>query len=213
VSSERVPPTAEPPTRSRGLATRTLPSFVLLTLAWLPVAFVVWYFTAPVLLWPAQIGAELVLGAGFPDLFRGFESEGTTFRALTSLKPGQAVAGGTVSVDVNMLLYAYGLPMFAALVLAAREHAWPRVLAVGYAAILPFVAWGIVADVLKNIAITAGPAVASQAGFSAGARELIAFAFQFGSLILPTVVPAAAWVLTHRAFLERLRAAGPGPVA
>ena len=115
-----------------------------------------------------------------------------TFRALTSLKPGQAVAGGTVSVDVNMLLYAYGLPMFAALVLAAREPAWPRILLVGCVAILPFVAWGIVADVLKNIAITAGPAVASQAGFSAGAREVIAFAFQFGSLILPTVVPAAA---------------------
>jgi hypothetical protein len=103
--------------------------------------------------------------------------------------------------------------MFAALVLAARESTWPRILLVGYVAILPFVAWGIVADVLKNIAITAGPAVASQAGFSAGAREVIAFAYQFGSLILPTVVPAAAWVLTHRAFLERLRVAGSGHVA
>ena len=190
----------------------SLPRFVLLTLAWLPVAFVVWYFTAPALLWPAQLLAELFLGAGFPELFRGFEADGTTFRALTSLKPGQAVAGGTVSVDVNMLLYAYGLPMFAALVLAAREPAWPRILLVGCVAILPFVAWGIVADVLKNIAITAGPAVASQAGFSAGAREVIAFSFQFGSLILPTVVPAAAWVLTHRAFLERLRVAGSGRV-
>jgi hypothetical protein len=191
----------------------SLPRFVLLTLAWLPVAFALWYFTAPVLLWPAQLLAELFLGTGFPELFRGFEADGATFRALTSLKPGQAVAGGTVSVDVNMLLYAYGLPMFAALVLAARGPGWPRILLVGYVAMLPFVAWGIVADVLKNLAITAGPAVASQAGFSAGAREVIAFAFQFGSLILPTVVPAAAWVLTHRAFLERLRVAGSGRIA
>src|SRR5512139_22177 len=191
----------------------SLPRFVLLTLAWLPVAFAVWYFTAPVLLWPAQLGAELFLGAAFPDLFRGFESDGATFRALTSLRPGQGLAGATVSVDVNMLLYAYGLPMFAALVVAARERAWPRILLAGYAVVLPFVAWGIVADVLKNLAITAGPAVASQAGFSAGAREVIAFAYQFGSLILPTVVPAAAWVLTHRAFLERLRVAGSGRVA
>jgi len=29
--------------------------------------------------------------------------------------------------------------------------------------------------------------------------------YQLGSLILPTVVPAVAWVLTHRAFLERLK--------
>ena len=47
--------------------------------------------------------------------------------------------------------------------------------------------------------------VASQTGFSALQREAIVFAFQFGSLILPTVVPAAIWVLTHRQFLERLR--------
>jgi hypothetical protein len=34
---------------------------------------------------------------------------------------------------------------------------------------------------------------------------VIAFAYQFGTLILPTVVPAIVWVLGHRAFLERLR--------
>jgi hypothetical protein len=49
--------------------------------------------------------------------------------------------------------------------------------------------------------------VASQAGFVAWQREMIAFAFQLGSLILPTVVPAVTWVLTHRAFLERLKSA------
>lgn len=32
-----------------------LPRFVLLTLAWLPVTFVVWYFAAPVLLYPVVL--------------------------------------------------------------------------------------------------------------------------------------------------------------
>jgi hypothetical protein len=71
------------------------------------------------------------------------------------------------------------------------------------------VAWGVVADFLKNVAVTAGPLVVSQTGFSAAQREAIVFAFQFGSLILPTVVPAAICVLTHRPFLERLRAMSP----
>jgi hypothetical protein len=75
----------------------------------------------------------------------------------------------------------------------------------GYAALTPFVAWGVFADFLKNVAISAGPLVASQTGFVACQREVIAFAYQFGSLIVPTVVPAVAWVLTHRTFLERLR--------
>jgi hypothetical protein len=132
------------------------------------------------------------------------------------LKPGQAAAAtGNVTVDVNTLLYSFGLPLYAALVLAARVPGWPQRLALGYVAILPFVAWGVLADFLKNVAITAGPLVASQTGFSAWQREAIAFAYQFGTLILPTVVPAILWVLTHRAFLERLRGsdrvAGAGP--
>jgi hypothetical protein len=123
----------------------------------------------------------------------------------TSLRPGTGVAGGFVSVDVNLLLYSFGLPLLAALIVAAREPAWKRHLAIGYLVLVPFVAWGGLADFLKNVAITAGPAVASQTGFSAAQREVIAFAFQFGSLILPAIVPAIVWVLMHRRFLERLR--------
>jgi hypothetical protein len=189
------------------VAASPLPRFIVLTLAWLPVMFAVWYFAAPVLLWPAQLIAEGVLKGAFGDLVRAIDAQGATVQIMSTLKPGQAVAGGTVSVDVNMLLYAFGLPMYAALVLAAREPHWPRLLAIGYVVMLPFIAWGVVADFLKNVAVTAGPLVTSQAGFSAAGREAIVFAFQFGSLILPTVVPAAVWVLTHRAFLERLRLA------
>ena len=184
-----------------------LPRFVLLTLAWLPVAFAVWYVGAPLLQWPAKLLAEAVLRGAFADLVRSVEARGAIVTVLTTLRPGQAVAGGAISVDVNLLLYSFGLPMYAALVLAAREPRWPRLLAIGYAVLLPVVAFGVVADFLKNVAITAGPMVASQTGFSPLQREAIVFAFQFGSLILPTVVPAAVWVLTHRTFLERLRSA------
>jgi hypothetical protein len=182
-----------------------LPRFVLLTLAWLPVAFTVWYLGAPLLLAPAALLAEGVLRGLFADIVSRVDTTGAIVSVITTLKPGQAVSGGNVSVDVNMLLYSFGLPMLAALVLAAREVHWPRKLAIGYAVMLPVTTWGVVADFLKNVAITAGPMVASQTGFSPLQRELIVFAFQFGSLILPTVVPAAIWVLTHRAFLDRLR--------
>jgi len=185
----------------------SVPRFVLRALCWLPVAFAVWYFTAPFLLWPAKLLVDLVARAGLSDLVRAVEQAGTVYTFATTLKPGQAMAAtGTVTVDVNTLLYAFGLPLYAALVLAAREPGWPRKLAIGYAVIIPFVAWGVLADFLKNVAIAAGPLVASQTGFSALQREVIAFAYQFGSLVLPTVVPAVVWVVTHRAYLERLRA-------
>ena len=185
----------------------SVPRFVVTAIAWLVPAFAVWYFAAPVLLWPVRLMVQGIAGVAIPDIVRAVEQSGAICTFATTLKPGQALAAsGSITVDVNMLLYSFGLPLFVALVLAAREPGWPRKLALGYAVIVPFAAWGVLADFLKNIAITASPLVASQTGFTGLQRELIAFAFQFGSLILPTVVPAVTWVVTHRAFLERLRA-------
>jgi hypothetical protein len=195
------PATAAPPPRRRF---SPLTRFVLVTLAWLPVTFAVWYLAAPALIALARLLAEFAV-MPFGDLVRTIEQTGSSLVFVSSLKPGQAVAGGVVSVSVDGLLYSFGMPMFAALTLAAKEPGRWRILAIGIAALLPFVVFGAVADFLKNVAITAGPAVASQAGFSPFAREVIAFSYQFGTLILPTVAPAVLWVITHRAFLERIR--------
>jgi len=183
-----------------------LRGFIARVFAWLPAAFVVWYFAAPALMWPAAVLVELVARWAFADLLRGVEQTGAVLTFATTLKPGStATQFAQITVDVDMLLYSFGLPLYAALVLAAREPGWPRRLVAGYAVLMPVVAWGALADFLKNVAISSGPQIASQTGFVAWQREVIAFSFQFGALILPTVVPAVAWVLTHRAFLDRLR--------
>ena len=179
--------------------------FVLRTLAFLPLAFAVWYFAAPILLWPAVLIVRAVAHAGFGDVVHAVEQSGAVATFVTSLGAGVAAAKGVVTVDVNLRAYAFGLPLFAALTLAAHAPRWPRFLAIGYAMLMPIVAFGVLADFLKNVAITAGPAVASQTGFAPWQREAIAFAFQFGSLILPTVAPAVIWVAMHVAFLTTLR--------
>jgi hypothetical protein len=189
----------------RTLRPRRLSAFVLAVLAWLPISFAVWYFAAPLILWPCVLVMEAVARGAFSGLVRSVEQMAATVTFATSLRPGTGVSGGFVSVDVNLLLYSFGMPLLAALTLAAREPSWKRHLLVGYVVMIPFIAFSGLADFLKNIAITAGPAVASQTGFSAAQRETIAFAFQFGSLILPAIVPAIVWVLMHRKFLERLR--------
>jgi hypothetical protein len=189
-----------------------LTRFILAAVAWLPVTFGSWYLLGPVLLWPVRLLVQLICKIGLSDLVRGVEVGGSSIAFLTTLKPGEGMGAGTgagfISVDVNMLVYAFGMPLFAALTIAAREAKWWRTLAIGYAVMVPFVAWGVLADFLKGIALVAPAAVASQTGFSGLQREMIAFAYQFGSLILPAVVPAVLWVLLHRAFLERLRHRG-----
>ena len=188
-----------------GTARSPLARFVVTVLAWLPATFAIWYVVAPVLMFAVKVLCMLaVLPLG--DLVSAIEQKGSTLVFLTTLRAGQAAqAGGVVSVSVNGLLYSFGMPMFAALTLAAREPGRWVILALGIVALLPFAAFGVVADFLKNVAITSGPLVASQTGFSAAQRELIAFAYQFGTLIMPTVTPAIAWVVTHRGFLERMR--------
>ena len=191
---------------SPAVATRSpLARFIVTVLAWLPVTFAVWYVVAPVLMFAVKLlcmRAVLPLG----DLVSVVEQNGASITFVTTLRGGQATqAGGVVSVSVNGLLYSFGMPMFAALALAARQPGRWVIVALGIVALLPFTTFGVVADFLKNVAITSGPLVASQAGFSAAQREMIAFAYQFGTLIMPTVAPAIAWVVTHRAFLERMR--------
>jgi len=185
-----------------------LTRFILAAIAWLPVTFGAWFLLAPVLLWPVRLLVQLICRVGLGDLVHGLEVDGSSLAFLTTLKPGEAMGAGVVSVDVNMRVYAFGMPLFAALTIASREANGWRTLAIGYAAMVPFVAWGVLADFLKGIALVAPAAVASQTGFSALQREMIAYAYQFGSLILPAVVPAVLWVLLHRAFLERLRRPG-----
>ncbi len=179
--------------------------FVLVTLAWLPLAFAVWYVLAPVILFPVEAIVRGLVAAFFRDLVNTIESQGGVLSFVTTLRPGESRSGGVLTVDVNMLLYAFGLPLFVALTLAARQRPLWRPLLAGYLAMMPFVAWGVLADFLKNVAITAPPLVVSQANFGDVGRNAIVFAYQMGSLILPAVVPAVAWVLTHRAFLTQLR--------
>jgi hypothetical protein len=184
----------------------SLARFVLRVIAWLPLTFAIWYLAAPLLVWPVAIVAEVVTRSAFGDLVRSVEQHGALLTFVTSLEIPQGIAkkgGAVLSVDSNVLLFSFGLPLLVALILAADEPRPIRKLLLGYVILLPFQCFGVVADFLKNVVILAGPAVASQTNFSPLQRELVVFSYQFATLILPTVVPAIVWVLLHRRFLER----------
>ena len=178
--------------------------FVLRVAAWLPAAFLVWYLAGPVLAWPIGLLTDAVTRLAFADIVRTVEQHGHVLTIVSTLKATRAATAdaGVIAVDVNILLYSFGLPMLAALILAARQPHAVRRLVLAYFVLAPFVTWGVVTEFLKHLVFDTSVAVASQAGFSPLQREVIAFAYQFGSLILPTVAPAVFWVLTHRRFLE-----------
>jgi hypothetical protein len=192
------------------LHSNSLGGFVLRVAAWLAPAFLVWYAAAGIFAWPIVLLTDAAARIAFSDIVRNVEQQGYLITIVSTLKPALATTqnpgDGLVSVELNTLLYSFGFPMLAALTLAARQRHALRTLAIGYAVLAPFVTWGIIAEFLKRIAFDTATTVAVQAGFGPLQREAIAFAYQFGSLILPTVAPAVFWVLAHRRFLEGLTA-------
>ena len=184
--------------------TRPLPlaGLILRTFAWLPPCFAAWYLAAPVLttvvaafarLFVAFFNARLIAATELPQ-------HGLVFVTTLQVRQAQGPAG-VLAVEVDPLLYTYGLALFLALALAARTRWW-RVLA-GVAILLPFQGWGIAFDFLAQLGAKLGPEVAADAGLL-GAREFIALAYQLGNLVFPSVVPVVLWVAVNRAYVEGL---------
>ncbi len=170
--------------------------FVLRTFLWLPPCFAVWYLGAQYLAPFFGALARLLVELFKSGLVSALERQGLDLVFVTTIEvhpaPGQIAV---LLVEVNPLLYTYGLPFFVALMLAARAKWW-KILA-GAAVLLPFQAWGTAFDFLAQIVRT-GADVSAQAGLLGWRAEAIALAYQIGSLIFPALVPVALWVAFNR---------------
>ncbi len=119
---------------------------------------------------------------------------------MTTLQVNPAAGQiGVLVPEVNPLVYTYGLAFFLALMLAARARWWT--IPAGMALLLPFQGWGIAFDLLAQVGIKLGPAVAAQAGLGGWRVEAIAIGYQIGTLILPSLVPVVLWVTFKRPFI------------
>jgi hypothetical protein len=200
--------------------------FALKAALWLPLSFVIWFWAAPLWVWPAAALAKTVLLNFWPGLFSGL-SQGadvldaagrvighagyllTLTTAITVTVPASAGSAGGVGVlepTLNPMVYAYSLPLFCGLAMAtplSSARRWAE-LAIAFVVIWIAQSFGIVAESLKFVAVEAGAggaAAIARAGLSPSA---IALAYQFAFLILPAVVPAALWIGLNRGFIERL---------
>ncbi len=176
--------------------------FLLKAIAWFLACLFVWYQLGNVVTLPVALLAKATVASVFPAWAEGVEKAGTTLVLLTGLEV-TGVAGtpaGQVAVltpEVEFMKYGYGLPLLIALLLASNARGLLAKAALGAVALLPFQVWGVCFDWLKQVAIDTGAAP-----FSATARELIAFGYQFGYLVLPALVPVMLWVAMDRRFLS-----------
>ena len=112
----------------------------------------------------------------------------------------QAVA--ELIAEVETARYAYGLPLFLALLFSARGRQIVRRALLGYAILLVPQAFSLVFSILKQVIVAGGSPAAL--GVAAWQMEGIALGYQFGSLLLPTLAPVLLWLWFDRAFFSSI---------
>ena len=202
------------------MALSPIREFGLKAVLWLPLAFVAWFWAAPLWVWPAMLIAKQVLLGHWGALFESVRLGGELLDASGRVveRAGYLVSLGTrVTVSVqggmgvleptlNPMVYAWSLPLFGGLAMATPLSTGRRALQFAFALAVIWLgqAFGIVAESLKFVAVEAGVEGASATAKAGLSANVIALAYQFGYLILPAVVPAALWIGLNRSFIERL---------
>jgi len=170
--------------------------------AWLVPAYAAW-----VLLWPALAAVQaqaamIAANAWFPGLVSGWERSGDAIDFVTRLRAVGGGRSGDLLFTVNPRVYSYGLPFFAALSLATDVRRW-KGLAGGLVVLLGVAVWGTAFAFLQQVFIAHGAIAARDFLPTPLERNLIALAYQAGTILLPAATPPVAWAVVHRDFLDR----------
>jgi len=174
---------------------------------WLVVLTSLWSTVADWTMRPATTVSYAALKTAFPWWVRGGEYQGNSFDLDTHIQiatgnaPG---AKGMLVAECKPARYGYGLPMLLALLLACGSRRLVRNSIIGALALIPFQAFSISFDLLKQVAVEGGAVAAAQTGFSSFSVNAIALGYQLGFLLLPTLVPIMVWLFLERDFLAAI---------
>lgn len=163
--------------------------FVVMTLLWMQVSAWTSY--------PVAGLARVVLENGASYWVQSVHIEPGHIEADTRI--AVAVAGMNASQGMAHLVaeaapahYAYGLPLFFALLLAARgKHLLKNALS-GYVILLVPQTYSLVLELLRQIMVAGGRPGAL--AIDQWQMEAIAMGYQVGSLLMPTLAPVALWL-------------------
>ncbi len=191
--------------------TITLKGFLLRALLWLPLAFFFWVLWRQLFVVPVTVLVDLLLTGIWPEQFynvvqNGHELEAEVLMAIPEEQMQQGQGQPVVVVPVNPLIYGYGLPLFAGLVICTPLSHLKRTLQilVGWLVIALVQSWGSIWETFKTLHFqlgAEGAAVMAEVGIGPSPTAL---AYQFGYLIIPSVVPVVLWLLLNRAYIESL---------
>ena len=178
--------------------------FALLAFVGIVVLTTVWTKLSPWISYPVAV----ISTHGMEDLASGWVKQVQIapgkIEVDTNVGVANAQTGGRwveISIDGDPGRYAYGFPIFLALLLAAWRtgRVWRAI--VGYIVLLPFQAFSISTSLLMQMVLATNLDL-RLLKISQGQLEGLAYGFQLGSLVLPTLVPFLLWLWLDRQFVN-----------
>ena len=208
----------------KSVSIRPLLRFFLVTAAAFVLMTAGWRFVADYASRPAGFVARVVMEMGFSGSWVSKtrqESHLLEIETRLLVKPtpqqiAQAKAAGQyvppnamaeAVLEVDPARYGYGFPILFALLIAARTSrskdahsgGFFKKAAIGSLLLIPFQAFTIVMVLLKDAAFRSGAGVT--VGFTQTQLELIAYGYQLGVLLLPTVAPIVIWLWLDKKYV------------
>lgn len=184
---------------------------ILSAVLFLPLCFFIWFYASTLLVLPVKYMVQAVLQWWQPDLFDQITQKQYLLVVQTWIESSQGVkddgTAGFINIDVNPMLYGYGLAVISGLVVSVPDlTVVKRVLQIliGYVVVVLLQAFGSFWQAVKILLFSAG-SDAQQAILSTGIEpELVAGLYQLSYLILPAVIPVVTWILMNRQFISAL---------
>lgn len=180
----------------------TLMVFVLSALGWMVALTLLWTQVSRWTSYPVGALAHIALEQGAPMWVRAVRHSPGAMEVDTTIAVAIAEAGNRIAeimVEANPARYAYGLPIFLALLLAARGRGRLSRALAGYALLLPAQAFSLTMYVLMQMVLYA-QASTRVLRADQWQVEAIVYGYQIGSLVLPTLVPILLWLWLDRQF-------------
>jgi hypothetical protein len=164
----------------------------------LPLLLAAWYAAAgPLAFVPGKLALPIIrmVSDGLTQMELKGRSVIYTVKLEMPYRPGMTPRVAA-DVEVAAAKFTYGIALFLALSLAAKESRRPVAIAIGCAILLATPAIGIAFDALVQLGAT--PGMEAFLRWRGGTREGIALGYQVGTLLIPTLAPVAIWLVMVR---------------
>lgn len=184
--------------------------FVASALAWMIALTLVWSKLSPWTSYPVATLSRVALQQGAPMWVRKVDQRVGVMEVEAAIAMPVPDAGGRradIVVEVDPGRYAYGLPIFLALLLAARTRGRGWRAAAGYLLLLPAQAFSVTMFVLIQMVLYA-QTDARILNVAQWQLEAIVYGYQIGSLVVPTLVPIMLWLWLDRRFFREVVVSG-----